>query len=185
MTLRSGALLLAFAMLAGCSKAPAPASAPPDKSAPATQPAGGAQPGAPLDASDDTLAGVKLGAPVAGVQAALGTAEKERFGNKSLTYWDYPSKGITVYVLPQDKTVFGVRVEKSWTGATPRGIKLGDSNARLEAAYGQPNYHGKNPMIASAHAYVSPSSRTAISFDLSNDKVTGIQLIRLSQDAQL
>ncbi len=171
----------------GCSStrpaAPAPQPAPPPAPVPSNPPVTAPGTVAALDTLDETLAGVYLGEAADKVKSELGTPQQRRPGGRGLENWAY-EPGLIVY-MANGTNVFGIRVEKNWAGQTPRGLKLGDSEERLRQLYGEPNYHGKNVLIVSKYAYLNEKSRLAISFDVNSGRVTGIQAIRVPENAAL
>lgn len=188
-------------LVAGCSARPAAQTAPVSaQPAPAAgQPSGTASGGSggssgsggnaltgasTLTRDDEKIGQVYLGESADEVRDQLGAPLRQRSGGKTYIFWDY-SSGLTVYLKPGGQVVWGMRVEKNWDGQTPRGLKLGDSEARLIQLYGQPNYKGKNLMIASQHAYVNDKTGVAISFDVNDGKVTGIQVLKLPEGTPL
>jgi hypothetical protein len=89
---------------------------------------------APMGKADQTLAGATLGGPRSQADSALGTATEERSGYANSYTAIYDDGHVTVqYVTPSD-TVWSVRLVGE--GATPRGIKIGDSMEAVRKAYG-------------------------------------------------
>jgi hypothetical protein len=89
---------------------------------------------APMGKADQTLAGATLGGPRSLADKTLGTATEERSGYVNSYFAIYDDGNVTVqYVTPSD-TVWSVRLVGE--GATPRGIKIGDTLEAVRRAYG-------------------------------------------------
>ncbi len=89
---------------------------------------------APLGPEDRTLAGATLARPVDPVVALLGPAVEERPGYSNSYTSTYKNGHVSVsYVTPSNQ-VWSVLLQGE--GATPRGIKIGDTVEAVRKAYG-------------------------------------------------
>lgn len=96
---------------------------------------------------DETLGGVKLGAPAAKVIEVWGKpegkGEETEWGADGLFHqdWNYPKLGLVVGMAAEKakgkQEVFSIAVEAPGTVETSFGIKIGSSVAEVKAAYGK------------------------------------------------
>jgi len=179
----AAALLLAT----GCSAKPSTQAPTPAPSQPAPAAGGALTPAAPgkaLTKADEALGKVTVGEPASQVKEELGEPLRHQTSSRTIDVWNYQG-GFSVYLDPAGTVVFGLHADKTWTGQTPRGLKIGDSEARVLELYGPPNYKGKNPLIFSPHAYVNDTTGVAIAVDVNAGVVTGIQIIKLPEGTPL
>lgn len=100
-----------------------------------------------FSASSEKVGPLKLGMPGAQVQKALGKPQKqgawidEAATGLQVQKWDYPSRGVFVTVSRENTSSAPVverfTVTRPCGFATLKGVKIGDTAAKVKAAYGK------------------------------------------------
>lgn len=131
----------------------------------------------------ESLGGIKLNQPAAGVERVLGVAESRSKAEQSEVSaewaqdWSYPSKGLEVRMSSEKNdgkgTVLAVTASGKSTAATARGIKLGSTEEEVRKAYADVEVTHESE---TGKSFVAGGSMSGIVFTFKHGKVVEILL---------
>lgn len=134
----------------------------------------------PFSAASEKVGPLKLGMPGAQVQAAFGKPQSqgawidEAATGLQVQEWKYPARGVFVTVSRENASatprVERFRVTRPSGHATSKGVKVGDTAAKVKAAYGKL----VSAEESSGSALVVGSIYDGVIFTLKGGKVTEI-----------